>query len=83
MYRIIVFPLARRQSRKIKSVYQEAINDAFKELKENPYVGKPLGQELVNRYSYKFGNYRIIYKINKTDKTIQVLTAGHRSVIYK
>ena len=83
MYRIIVSLQARREIRKIKSDYQEAINDAFKELKENPFAGKPLVQELVNRYSYKLGNYRIIYKINKKDKIIQVLTAGHRSVVYK
>lgn len=83
MYRIKLTAQARREFKVVKSIYQEAIVATFEEMKENPFVGKLLARELVGKYSYKIGSYRIIYKINKRDRIIQVLTIGHRSTVYE
>ena len=53
-----------------------------REIKENPFIGKPLLRELFGKYSYRVGQYRIVYIIDKKDKIVKVLTAGHRSSVY-
>lgn len=83
MYEVRIYKKAEREIKKISKRYKEAILNALYEIKENPLVGKPLSRELTGRFSYKVGIYRIIYKINKNDKIVYVLTAGHRSAVYR
>ena len=82
MFRISISPKAKNQLKSIKKRHQNAIITVIDDLKETPYLGKPLASELTEKYSYRVGIYRIIYKINREDKTIQTLTAGHRSGVY-
>ena len=83
MYRILITSQARKELKKIKKKYQQAIVEILVELQENPRSGKPLTRELTGKFSYKVGVYIIIYTINDLDKTIHILTAGHRSSVYK
>lgn len=82
MYRIKLTAEAKKELNIIKRIYQEAIGVALEELKENPFLGKPLTRELTGKFSYKVGMFRIIYKVNEKDKIIQVITAGHRANVY-
>lgn len=83
MYRIKITQRTRREFKKIQKRHQHAIAAIIEELKEEPFIGKPLKRELTGRYSYRVGLYRVIYKINEKDKVIVVLTAGHRAKVYK
>ncbi len=83
MYRIKLAAQARKEFKVVKILYQEAIAAAFVEMRENPFIGKPLMKELTGKYSYRIGMYRIIYTINKKDKIIYILTIGHRGIVYK
>lgn len=83
MYRVIVAPKANKELKKIALLYQEAISEAIEDLEDNPLSGKPLSRELTGRYSYKIGVYRIIYTVNWKDKKGFIMSAGHRSVVYK
>ncbi|MEK7517161.1 MAG: type II toxin-antitoxin system RelE/ParE family toxin, partial [Patescibacteria group bacterium] len=67
----------------IKKIYQTAILSALEELREDPYVGKPLSKDLTGRFSYKISVYRIIYKVRERDKVVNILSAGHRSTVYE
>lgn len=82
MYKLVISSQARRELRKIKKLYREAIIFSLEEIKEDPLVGKPLTRELTGRFSYKIGLFRIIYKVNTQNKLVQIITAGHRSTIY-
>lgn len=82
MYRIIISPRAKQELKKIEKLYRQAAAEAIDEIKENPFSGKPLTRELTGKFSYKISVFRIIYKINKKDKNISILTAGHRSIVY-
>jgi len=55
---------------------------ALKEIKENPFIGKPLTRELTGRFSYKLGVFRVIYKVNKKDKLVEIIAVGHRATVY-
>lgn len=82
MIRIKITAKAKKELKLLSQRHKEAIGLAIEELKESPTVGKLLTRELTGKLSYRVGIYRIIYKINSQDKTILILTAGHRSVVY-
>lgn len=82
MYKIIISPKAKSQLKSIKIIHQDALRAVIDDLKEDPFLGKPLGRQLTGKYSYKVGVYRIIYRINKKDKAVQIISAGHRSIVY-
>lgn len=83
MYRLVISPQAQKQLKNIKQNNQQAVKLALEDIRDNPTIGKPLTRELIDRFSYRVGIYRIIYKVNKKDKLIYILTAGHRATIYK
>ena len=84
MYKLEITETAKIQLKRIKKTYeQNAINNAFSEIKEDPFIGKPLSRELTGKFSYRVGRYRIIYKINYKDMIVRILTAGHRSTVYQ
>lgn len=82
MYKLIIAPIARKPFRNIKKLYQEAIDAILQEIKEDPALGKPLSRELTGRFTFHIGSYRIIYKVNEKDKTINILKIDHRSRVY-
>lgn len=82
MFKIKITARAKKELKAISKLYGYSISEAIEEIKEDPFSGKPLTRELIRKFSYKVGSFRIIYKINKRDKIIHILTAGHRSVIY-
>ena len=82
MYEIIVSPEARKELKKISKLFKQAIRIAINDISENPYIGKPLNRDLLKRYSYRIGVYRIVYKINEKEKKVNIFSAGHRSTVY-
>ncbi len=82
MYKLFISSKAARQLKKISKKHERAILEALIDIKEEPFSGKPLTRNLTGRLSYRVGVYRIIYKVRIKDNTIEILTAGHRSIIY-
>lgn len=82
MYKLRISLKAENEIKKIKHPHQKAILRSLAEIKEEPFLGKPLTRELTGRFSWRVGVYRIIYKVNKKDKIIDILTAGHRGTVY-
>lgn len=83
MYRLRIASNAEKEIKTISHPHQKAIIFALAEIKEEPFLGKPLMRELTGRFSYRVGVYRIIYKVNKKDKVIDILSAGHRATVYR
>lgn len=81
-YKLLISTRAKNALKAIPKSYQQTIILALEEIQEDPLIGKPLTRERTGQFSYKVGVYRIIYRINKRDKIIQVLSAGHRSNVY-
>ncbi len=82
MFKLLISSKASKKLKLLKKTHQDAILSAFEEIKEDPFIGKPLTRELTGRFSYRVGVYRVIYKINQKDRIIQVLNAGHREKVY-
>ena len=82
MYKIEISPRAKNQLKKLKIRYRVSVSAIIDDLKENPFLGKPLTRDFLGKYSYRVGVYRIIYRINIKKNLVEIITAGHRSVIY-
>ena len=82
MYKIEISPQARNQLKKLKIKYKFSISSIIDDLKEDPFIGKPLNRDLIGKYSYRVGVYRIIYRVNVKKNLVEIITAGHRSTIY-
>lgn len=83
MFEVRISSKAKREIKQIKKIYQAAILSALTELRNDPFVGKPLTQDLTGRFSYKISSYRIIYNVNKKDRIVNILSAGHRATVYE
>lgn len=107
MFKIIISPKAIKQLRLLKFIHKEAVELAIDDLKNDPEAGKKLKDNLLGKYSYRIGVYRIIYgsiqekrehkftnelgagmssgrrhKIDESNQTVYIMSAGHRSVVY-
>ena len=61
----------------------ELIISHMKNLEENPnYYGKPLTGNLKGLWSYRIGDFRIIYEIQDDNCLVFVITIGHRRDVY-
>jgi mRNA interferase RelE/StbE len=83
MFRVKLTAKAKEELKQISKSHKIAIGLILEDIKEDPTIGKSLTRELTGRYSYRVGVYRIIYKVNRKDEIINVLTAGHRATVYK
>ena len=84
MFKLLITAKAKKQIKLITKLYERrAIAQIFKDIKEDPLVGKPLEDELKGQYSYTVRVYRILYKIDWKDKTVTILKADHRGVVYQ
>ena len=53
-------------------------------LARNPHeLGKPLKGEFQGYFRYRWGNYRVVYKISQREILILILRIGHRKDIYE
>lgn len=82
MFKIKLTAKARRELKSLSKADKLSVGQIVEELKENPLIGKPLSRELIKKFSYRVGVYRVIYKINLQDEIIQIISAGHRGKIY-
>lgn len=85
-YELIV---ARPAARAIAETLPEAISTAVIDfitgsLIENPgRVGRELRNELAGIHSARRGSYRILYRIDDSERTVTVLRIDHRGDVYR
>ena len=82
MYKIEIAPKAQNQLKRLKIKYKLSISSIIEDLKEDPFVGKPLQRDFTGKYSYRVGVYRVVYRINLKRNLVEIISAGHRSTIY-
>ena len=59
------------------------IVEVLENLKRNPFQGKALRGDMIARYSYRVGSYRIVYRLNKGELIVVVIKIGHRRDVYR
>lgn len=82
IYRILYTEEAARRIGKLDKAVKERVGKAVKKLSEKPELGKRLTGLLSDRWSYRVGDWRILYKVKKSEVLILILTVGHRRDVY-
>lgn len=83
-YSIIIAPIAKKQIECLPANIKSRIADILQNvLAQNPFIGKSLKAELKGLYSYRVGDYRIIYAIMKDKLMIQIIKVMHRREVYR
>ncbi len=62
---------------------QRILETIRKNLLSNPKAGKPLKGKDGTLWSYRVGDYRIIYTFNDNELYVLVIRVGHRKEVYR
>ncbi len=81
--RLTFTPEAARLLSKLHPESKKLIQAGLTVLRQSPYLGDDLQQELSGFKSYKIKRYRILYDINEDEGVIQVYYVGHRRDVYE
>ena len=76
-------PEAARLLSKIHPENKKYIKKALKELRQNPYTGKDLQEELFGFNSLRIKKYRIIYDIREDEYLLRIYYIGQRNDVYQ
>ncbi len=82
MYKIVYHPKVGNDTRNIPADWNKRIEKIIEErLSEYPEIfGKPLRRTLKNYFRLRVGDYRVIYRLEKS--IVIILIIGHRSEVY-
>ena len=85
MFRIQISSRARKDLRKISRPAQRKIISAIQALSANqkPQQFKPLVSHELAQCRLRIGDYRVLYDIYSSEKTVLVLKIGHRKDVYR
>ena len=76
-------PEAARLFSKLHPENKKLIKSALQELRQAPYSGHDLQEELSGFKSFKSKRYRIFYKVNEEEHRVEVYFIGPRKDIYE
>jgi len=82
-YKIRITPEAAGLFSKLHPENKKLIKFALNELRQTPYSGHDLQEELSGFKSYSSKRYRILYKVKDEEHIIEVYYIGHRKDIYE
>ncbi len=74
---------AARAIRKLDPQVKTRVRAALDALREDPHRGKPLQLTLKGLYSWRTGDWRIVYRIEAERIEVLVVTVGHRREVYE
>ncbi|GJL67608.1 MAG: hypothetical protein NPIRA06_02430 [Nitrospirales bacterium] len=81
-YRVRYTPEAGGPIRKLHPEIKQEIR-AIRTFQDAPLTGHSLQQELFGYRSYRVRSYRIIYRLNDDERTIDVIFIGQRWNVYE
>jgi len=69
--------------RNLHPLIKNHIRSALQTLLDDPYSGKSLKEELHGLRSYRVKRYRIIYRVVRKNKELEIIAIGPRRNIYE
>jgi len=73
---------AAKAIKKLDPTVRKRVRAAIDALREDPHRGKPLQLTLKGLYSWRTGDWRIIYRIERQRIEVVHATLGHRREVY-
>ena len=81
-WKIQFTPEAARLLSKLHPENKKQLKQALNGLRQNPYAGKDLQEELSGFKSHRIKRYRVIYAVNEEENHIEIYYIGRRSDVY-
>ncbi len=75
-YQLVVPKKVQKEIEKIDSRYKLRVIAALTILEKNPYIGKKLGGNRRNEWSYRVWPYRILYRIKNLELIVLIVHVG-------
>jgi mRNA interferase RelE/StbE len=82
-YRLLYLPGAEKDIRSLPGAVAARVRHGVERLAENPRRGKRLAGELAPYWSYRVGDYRVVYEVRDDALIVLVVMLGHRREIYE
>ena len=82
-YRLIYSDTSRNKIKKLHPALKPIIRSRMDRLSQEPFSGKRLERELSGYRSLRARRFRIIYKLNEAEQTIEIHYVGHRKDVYE
>ena len=82
-YQLVYSETSRKQIRKLHPQLKPIVKSKIENLRKNPFAGKCLERELSGYLSMPAKRFRVIYKINDNNQTVEIHCVGHRKDIYE
>ena len=76
-------PECSRVIAKLPPEIKRLVRSSIDTLLDKPKIGTELTGELDGFYSYRVRRYRIIYRVNEDESSIDVYYVGHRRDVYE
>ena len=82
-WRMRFTPEVSRLVAKLHPENKRQLKQALNELRQNPFIGKDLQEELFGFKSLRSNKYRVIYAVNEEANYIEIYYVGRRSDVYE
>ena len=82
-YRLVYSATSKNLIAKLHPELKPIIRSRLDSLQKNPFVGKKLARELSGYRSLRANRFRIIYKVNENEGTVEIHYVGHRKDVYE
>ena len=82
-YQLLYSETSRKQIRKLHPQIKQVVKSKIEKLRDHPFSGKWLEQELSGYLSMQAKRFRVIYQIRDNNQTVEIHYVGHRKDIYE
>lgn len=69
--------------RRLPPDVKRSVREAARALGANPELGEPLRRELEGLWRYRVRRFRIVYRIDRRRRVVQIFAVGHRRTVYE
>jgi mRNA interferase RelE/StbE len=69
--------------RRLPPDLKRSVKQAVRALSVDPEIGQPLQRELQGLWRYRVRRFRIVYRVDRSRRVLQVLAVGHRQSVYE
>ena len=82
-YSLVYLPGAVRDLRKLPEEVAERARRGLERLARNPELGNRLAVPLAEFWSFRVGDYRVVYRVRRRELLVLIVMIGHRRAIYE
>jgi mRNA interferase RelE/StbE len=83
LYRLLYSETSRNQISKLHPEIRTVVRSRLDKLKKEPYSGKRLERELSGYRSFSAKRFRIIYKVDEENESLEIHYVGQRRDVYE